>query len=121
MNRALAFFLLLMAMYSLPIAPIAHSQGNEATLFSLLNELRARIGVQRVTQNESLRAAAAEQANWMVQNNIATQHNHDGSTPRSRAAAAGFGSTWVSEVIYMSPNTSHIPAWNFLAEFTDSL
>ena len=112
MNRALFIFLLLMAIHSLPAAPIAHSQGNEAALFSLLNELRARNGVQRVTQNESLRAAAAEQARWMAQTGQ-IQHTHDGSAPRGRAAAAGFGSPWVSEVIYMSPNTSHIPAWNF--------
>jgi hypothetical protein len=37
----------------------------------------------------------------------------DGSSPRSRAAAYGYNSTWVSENIYMGTMASVDSAWNF--------
>ena len=104
--------LLLLLSLSLLLVPNVSSQSNEAALFSLLNDFRAQIGVQRVTSNESLRIAAAEQARWMTETGQIA-HSHNGSTNRSRALAAGYGSTWVAEIIFMSPNTSHITAWQW--------
>jgi hypothetical protein len=37
----------------------------------------------------------------------------DGSTPRARAVAAGYGSTWVSENIYMGTNATAASAWSW--------
>ena len=108
-RRYIYFWLIL---FSLLAPTVSHTQSNEDALFALVNDLRARLGRQQLTRHESLRVAAAEQARWMAETGRIA-HSHDGSTHRTRARAAGYAANWIGEIIYMSPNPSHIPAWQF--------
>ncbi|MCY4010401.1 MAG: CAP domain-containing protein [Anaerolineaceae bacterium] len=112
MFRPLRAALLLIPILTLLGVSIVASQGNEAALLTLINNYRAQRGVQQLTSHESLRIAAVEQARWMTASGQIA-HSHNGSTHRSRALAAGYGSTWVAEIIFMSPNTSHVTAWDW--------
>lgn len=104
--------LLLIPILTLLCVSVVASQGNEAALLTLINNYRGQRGVQQLTAHESLRIAAVEQARWMTASGQIA-HSHNGSTHRSRALAAGYGSTWVAEIIFMSPNSSHITAWEW--------
>ena len=82
-------------------------------LFSSINELRGQLGVAPYTLNGSLSAAAINQAQWMVETAQISHTQTNGSTPRSRAQAAGYQSTWVSENIYMGTNATAQSAWTW--------
>ena len=101
-----------MLLLLIPGSP-TRAQNNESRLFTLLSDLRRGMGLQSLSQSESLRIAAANQARWMTETGLIQHTRPDGNRARDRAAAAGYGSTWISEIIYMSPNPSHIPAWEF--------
>jgi len=97
------FALLLVA---LPV----ESQGD---LLGRINDLRASVGLAGYSINGALAAAAQDQAQWMATTGEVSHTRADGSGPRSRAAAAGYGSQWVSENIYMGPIANSGDAWNF--------
>ncbi len=85
----------------LPV-PRASAQDPAAQIFQLVNQVRANYGVPAYTYNARLAAAAQEQANWMAVN-LQYVHNHGGSTPQTRAQAAGYGGR-VSENIVGGTN-----------------
>lgn len=85
----------------------------DADLLNRINNLRASVGVSGYTRNSILDAAARNQAQWLVNTGQISHTQSDGSTPRTRAAAAGYPSTWVSENIYAGTNASVGSAWNF--------
>lgn len=76
-------------------APAA-AQG-AAQVLQLVNGVRAEYDLTPFTYNGQLAAAAQQQANWMAAT-AQYLHNHGGSTPQTRAAAAGYGGV-VSENI----------------------
>ena len=79
-----------------------------------MNALRSSKGLPAYTVNGSLTAAAQSQAQWLVDNGCAIAHTHpDGSNPRSRARAAGYGSDWVGENIYCGGLARVSDAWTF--------
>jgi len=88
-----------------------HAQDYVTYLFSNINELRGQLGVAPYTLNSSLSAAAINQAQWMVETAQISHTQTDGSTPRSRAQAAGYQSSWVSENIYMGSSATAQSAW----------
>jgi len=80
-------------------------------LLGLINGLRAERGLAAYSLDAALSAAAQNQADWMAQTGEISHTQSDGSTPRSRAAAAGYPSTWVSENIYLGRSAD--TAWTF--------
>lgn len=91
----LAFFIL-----SMSAAWAGSAQAQD--LLGQINALRAERGLAPYTLDSALSAAAQNQANWMAQTGQVSHTQADGSTPRSRAAAAGYPSNWVSENIYLA-------------------
>ncbi|MCB9455363.1 MAG: LysM peptidoglycan-binding domain-containing protein [Anaerolineaceae bacterium] len=108
-SRAWLFILLLVFVRSFPAA--AQDEIND--LLGRVNNLRVSLGLQAYSYNGSLAAAAQDQAQWMVDTGSISHTRPDGSSPRSRAAAAGYPSTWVSENIYGGSNATASDAWGF--------
>lgn len=92
--------------------PPAHAQG-EADLLRRVNDLRASLGLAPYQMNGALSAAAARHAGWMASTGEVSHTQPDGSTPRTRAAAAGYSSQWVSENIYGGTGATADTAWSF--------
>lgn len=70
-------------------------------LLQRINELRGQNGLKSVTTNAQLAAAALRFSQDMAKTGLTTSHTgSDGSTPQTRAAAAGYAGKRVSEVIY---------------------
>lgn len=84
-----------------------------ADLLARINSLRGSLGLAPYQLNASLNAAAANHAQWMASTQQISHYQSDGSTPRTRAVAAGYPSSWVSENIYGGTNASVDRAWNF--------
>ncbi|GAB4323278.1 MAG: hypothetical protein Kow00117_11820 [Phototrophicales bacterium] len=82
-------------------------------LLGRINGLRASLGLHPYTLNGALTAAAQNQANWMVETGQISHTQANGSTPRTRAQAAGYASSWVSENIYMGNYATVDAAWQF--------
>lgn len=82
-------------------------------LLSRINELRASVGLGPYSLNAALNAAAYNQALWMVESGQVSHYQTNGTGPRDRANAAGYGSSWVSENIYMGSIATSSVAWNF--------
>ncbi len=83
-------------------------------LLGRINALRASKGLPPYSGNGALTAAAQDQAQWMVDNGCAIAHTRpDGSNPRSRALAAGYTTSDVSENIYCGGRASANDAWTF--------
>ena len=76
-------------------------------LMTEVNALRAQNGLPPFTYNEQLSGAAFEQADWMIRN-WSYQHVHGGSTPTTRAIAAGYADyEWCcSENTFLSINST---------------
>ncbi|MEQ8674738.1 MAG: CAP domain-containing protein [Aggregatilineales bacterium] len=89
----------------------AQAQDTVSYLLGQINGLRASLGLPPYTLNGTLSAAAQNQANWMAQTEQVSHTQTNGSTPSSRAAAAGYASSWVSENIYMGTNGTAETAW----------
>ncbi len=94
-------------------APAAQAQDETSDLIGRINNLRASQGLPGYTLNGALNSAAYSQAQWMVETGQVSHSRPDGSTPRSRAAAAGYPTTEVSENIYGGTNASVGEAWTF--------
>lgn len=85
----------------------------DADILGRINGLRGSLGLAGYTRNAALDAAAANHARWMVATGQVSHTQSDGSTPSTRAQAAGYSSRWVSENIYGGTNASVDAAWNF--------
>ena len=71
--------------------PAVHAQaGSNQEILRLVNELRANYGLPPLTWDQRLASAAQNQANFMAENNVYSHSGYGGSTPQSRASAAGF-------------------------------
>ncbi len=93
--------------------PAVQAQDASSELLARVNNLRASLGLPAYRWNNALAAAAASQARWMAETSQVSHMQSDGSTPRSRARAAGYPSQLVSENIYMGGMASVDAAWNF--------
>lgn len=93
---------------------IALAQDEAGDIIGRMNALRSGKGLPVYSVNGSLTAAAQSQAQWLVDNGCAVAHTHpDGSNPRSRARAAGYGSDAVGENIYCGGMAKTDNAWTF--------
>lgn len=101
------------AVLCLTMALTTSAQDAQSDLLSRINNLRASVGQSSYRLNGALNAAAANHAAWMVETGQISHTQWDGSTPRTRAASAGYPSSWVSENIYMGTNASVGSAWTF--------
>lgn len=97
----------------LPGPRSARAQDAAGDLLGRINALRSSLGVHPYTLNAALSAAAQNHAQWMASAGQVSHTQPDGSTPSTRAAAAGYGSTWVSENIYMGTNATAASAWGW--------
>lgn len=102
-------FLLLTFTVVLPV----HGQDAASDLLGRINGLRATLGLHNYSMNAALTAAAQNQANWMVETGQISHTQSNASTPRTRAQAAGYPSSWVSENIYMGTYATPSAAWQF--------
>jgi hypothetical protein len=82
-------------------------------LLGRINTLRLEQGLPPYTLHPALMAAANSHAQWMAETGEVTHTQTNGSTPASRANAAGYDSHWVSENIYMGGLASVDRAWEF--------
>lgn len=97
----------------LAYAAVARAQDEVGDLLARVNGLCGSLGLASYTLNGTLSAAAQSQALWMVETGDIAHTHPDGSSPRSRAQAAGYESAWVSENIYGGTNANVDTAWNF--------
>lgn len=95
------------------VATTTQAQDVAGDLLGRINALRASLGLPGYTLNGALSAAAANQAQWMAATGQISHTQSDGSTPSSRAAAAGYGGSWVSENIYAGSHAGVGDAWGF--------
>jgi len=93
-------------------API-HAQDATTDLLGRINELRASLGLPGYQLNSALSIAAQNHAAWMSASGQVSHTQPDGSTPRTRASAAGYTSSAVSENIYMGSNATVSSAWGW--------
>ena len=71
--------------------PVLNAQGgSNLQILNLVNDLRARNGLPPFVWDQRLASAAQNQANFMAANNIYSHTGAGGSSPQSRASAAGF-------------------------------
>jgi hypothetical protein len=94
-------------------ASAALAQDETGSLLTRINNLRSAKGLPGYTVNGALSAAAQQQAQWIVDHGSVAHVHPDGSSPQSRAAAAGYGSPYVGENIYGGTNATTNDAWVF--------
>jgi uncharacterized protein YkwD len=87
-----------------------------AAILTLTNDLRAQYSLPPLTANSALTAAAQAYADTMATNDWFAHEGPDGSTPASRAIAAGYaGWSYLAENLYRGfyaeAPTSIIQAW----------
>lgn len=102
---------LALALASAP-APAA-AQDVAGDLLGRINTLRASLGLPAYRLNSALSAAAQSHAAWMAETGQVSHTQPNGSTPSTRAAAAGYPGSWVSENIYAGSNAGAGDAWFF--------
>lgn len=110
MRYRLFFLFLVVGLFA---AVPARAQGEAGDLLGRINALRGSLGLPGYSLNGALSAAAQGQAQWMADTGMISHTRPDGSTPRTRAAAAGYPTTEVSENIYGGTNADVSAAWNF--------
>ncbi|NWF69517.1 MAG: LysM peptidoglycan-binding domain-containing protein [Chloroflexi bacterium] len=118
MNKRLSLPVLLLLSIVLLAAPLLRAtplraQDVVGDLLGRINNLRAGRGLYPYSYNGALAAAAQSQAQWMAETGSVSHVRPDGSSPRTRAAAAGYGTTAVSENIYAGTLATVDDAWNF--------
>ena len=106
------WFCLLLILWGLVSFPV-QGQDVAADLFGRINALRAQVGLPPYALNGVLTAAAQNQANWMVSTGQFAHTHPDGNSVRDRTAAAGYGSTWVTENTYLGTIATVEDAWSF--------
>lgn len=92
--------------------PVA-AQDARSDILNRINGLRSSLGLAPYSLNGALNAAAGNHASWMATSREVSHVQPNGSRPRDRARAAGYGSNWVSENIYMGTDPTPSNAWNF--------
>jgi hypothetical protein len=103
--------LIVLLSLTLPQTSFAQSEEDAANLLNRINALRLSIGLSPYTSNEILTAVAQQHAEWMAQTGQVEHAQPDGSTPSSRAVAAGYPSSFVSENIYLGMNAERAWEW----------
>lgn len=104
--------LLLIGLLLLSAAAL-QAQDEAGDLLGRINGLRASLGLPAYRLNGALSAAAQSQAQWIADTGQIAHVHPDGSSPRTRTANAGYGTTDVSENIYGGTNASVDAAWTF--------
>jgi uncharacterized protein YkwD/LysM repeat protein len=105
-----SWLLLLVIILTLTLAgqSTVNAQGDPASeMLQIVNEYRASLGLPAFQYNGALAAAAQRHANWMAANVIYSHTGDGGSTPLSRATAAGYVGYVVENIVGgtgMSPN-----------------
>ena len=66
---------------------------------TILNDFRAESGLSPLRHSPTLAAAAGNYAAYMAQQHFFGHYGPDGSTPRSRVAAAGYGGLYWGEAL----------------------
>ena len=112
LKRLLA--LLIVTGLALGIRPPAmvHAQ-DESWLIGQVNGLRAGLGLSGLSPNGLLSAAAAQHSAYMATTCDVSHAESNGSTPSSRAAAAGYPGSHVNENIYGGALAEASNAWSF--------
>ncbi|MGB3712875.1 MAG: LysM peptidoglycan-binding domain-containing protein [Candidatus Promineifilaceae bacterium] len=103
---------LLLIFIVLTLAPAGRStagaQADPASeMLQIINDYRASLGLPPFQYNGALAAAAQRHANWMAANVIYSHTGEGGSTPLSRATAAGYVGNVVENIVggtSLSPN-----------------
>lgn len=90
--------LLLLWLAGTSTTPPAAAQSPASEIIQLVNNFRVANGLPALQINNSLMIAAQQQADYMAANNIYSHTGYGGSSPQSRAEAAGYIG-WVSENI----------------------
>ncbi|MCU0466391.1 MAG: CAP domain-containing protein [Anaerolineae bacterium] len=112
-KRRFPLFIFLCALAVLAAPSPSSAQDAVSDLLGRINGLRSSLGLPGYTLNGALSAAALNHAQWMVNTGQISHTQADGSTPSSRAAAAGYPGSWVSENIYMGSRAGVGDAWGF--------
>ncbi len=92
---------------------LSYGQDPAGYLLGQVNGLRQSLGLPGYAANGALAAAAQNQAQWMADTGQISHTQYDGSTPSVRAQRAGYGSSLVSENIYMGSNATAATAWQW--------
>jgi uncharacterized protein YkwD len=79
--------------------PVSQPANYAADLLTLLNEARVSRGLPALAVDASLTAASESYSKYMGQANFFGHYAPDGSSPKSRAAAAGFRGLCLCEVL----------------------
>lgn len=95
------------------LASAAQAQDEAGIIVGRINELRATRGLGGYTPNGALAAAAQRHAQWIAESGSVSHVQPDGSGPRTRAQAAGYPSTQVTENIYGGTQATVETAWGF--------
>jgi uncharacterized protein YkwD/LysM repeat protein len=98
-----SLFLLSLLLLSNPgqaTKPVQAAQsGPAAEIFQLINQFRASLGLPPFQYNGTLATAAQNHANWMATNVIYSHTGAGGSSPLSRATAAGYNGYVVENIV----------------------
>lgn len=90
---------LLMLARAAPTGGSGVAQSGSATeILQLVNDFRATLGLPALPYNVALASAAQRQADWIA-STTRFSHNHNGSTPKTRAAAAGYDGFVVENIV----------------------
>ncbi len=111
MQRKDILFLLSVLMLLLGVQSVQAQDTGD--LLNRINTLRAQRGLPPYSVNGALTAAAQQQAQWIVDNGSVVHTHPDGSGPRTRALANGYGSPDVGENIYGGTMATTNDAWIF--------
>jgi hypothetical protein len=104
------WILLILLVIGLAAQP-AHAQADD--LLAKINGLRGSLGLAPYALNGALSVAAQNHAAWMAATKQISHNQSNGSTPSTRAQAAGYPGRWVSENIYGGTSAGSGDAWNF--------
>ena len=85
----------------------------DSELLTRINDLRESIALDPLQVHPALVLAAQQHADWMVETGEVTHIQPEDNKPSDRALEAGYGSSWVSENIYMGLLASEESAWDF--------
>jgi uncharacterized protein YkwD len=105
----LVVFLLAGLPFKASTMPLAQSGNSPSDVIAAVNNLRAANGLPPYKANNALMSAAQAHSNYMAENKVISHTGAGGSTPKSRAVAAGYGdgaTVFVSENIAMGTNLS---------------
>ncbi len=108
----LTVLLMVTFLFPLCVRPVS-AQDEVAWLLEQINGLRTSRGQPPYALNGLLSTAAQAHSQWMADTGMVSHEETNGSTPKSRAAALGYGGSLVSENIYGGSIAKATDAWNF--------